>query len=194
MPRSMHLLLCRPVFFPCFAWSALVKRVLTIPFFADVPPVDESLLHAALKVDVERIRVAEEGLRRLSRARALAVAGFSSRFRRRVRHYLALSWPLASAGETGGWPPLIEKKFLNFFFIPIAKLDDRQTNKPKRDSEVIIGRWSAQFLSRLRSVFRLTGAEVRRVPAPTRVFGALRSSSFGNTVRFGTPVFRPRGV
>ena len=82
---------CAPVFFPCFAWSALVKRVLTIPFFADVPPVDESLLHAALKVDVERIRVREEGLRRLSRARALAVAGVSSRFRRRVRHYLAFT-------------------------------------------------------------------------------------------------------
>ena len=43
------------------------------------------------------------------------------------------SWPLASAGETGGWPPLIEKKFLkkNSFFYSYCGADDGHTNKPK---------------------------------------------------------------
>ena len=44
-----------------------------MPFLADIFPVDKALLHTALKVDVQRIHIAEEAVcRHESGARALA--------------------------------------------------------------------------------------------------------------------------
>ena len=65
VPRSMHRLLCTCVFsmlrMVCSCKAGAQNTIL-----CRCAPVDESLLRAAFKVDVERIRVAEEGLRRLS--------------------------------------------------------------------------------------------------------------------------------